>query len=180
MSKKVIVISTSMRNNANSDILADEFIKGAKSSGNITEKISLKGKNIAFCKGCLACQITKKCNINDDVQEIFDKVVNADVVVWVTPVYYYSMSGQMKTLIDRLNPIFVTKYKFQDVYLIATAADSSESAIDGTIKGIMGWIECLNGTRLKKVLKAVGLTNPNEVKTHDKYLKEAYEMGKNI
>ena len=54
MSKKVIVISTSMRNNANSDILADEFIKGAKSSGNITEKISLKGKNIAFCKGCLA------------------------------------------------------------------------------------------------------------------------------
>ena len=90
------------------------------------------------------------------------------------------MSGQMKTLIDRLNPLYVSDYKFRDIYLIATAAEPDESAIDGTIKGVEGWIECLSNTRLKGVIKAVGVSSPNEVKQHQNYLKEAYQTGLNI
>ncbi len=74
MSKNILVISTSLRNNSNSEILADSFIEGAKSVGNNVEKITLKDKNIAFCKGCLACQKTKKCVINNDAIEIADKM----------------------------------------------------------------------------------------------------------
>ena len=180
MAKKVLVISTSMRNNANSDILADEFIKGAIAGGSDAQKITLKDKKIAFCKGCLSCANTKKCVIDDDVTEIFEKIKEVDVVVWATPVYYYAMSGQMKTLIDRLNPLYVSDYKFRDIYLIATAAEPDESAIDGTIKGVEGWIECLSNTRLKGVIKAVGVSSPNEVKQHQNYLKEAYQTGLNI
>ena len=180
MSKKIVIISTSLRNNSNSDILANEFLKGAENEGHFVEKINLKDKKIAFCKGCLACQINKKCIIKDDADEIFEKVKKADVIVWATPVYYYSMSGQMKTLIDRLNPLFVSPYNFKDVYLIAAAADSDESAIDKTIQGLLGWIECLSKTRLKDVLKATGLTNPAEAKNSVKYLKEAYTMGQNV
>lgn len=180
MNKKVLIISTSLRNNANSDILADKFMQGAAESGHIVEKISLKDKNIAFCKGCLACQNTLKCIINDDAIEIAEKMKDVDVVVWATPVYYYDMSGQMKTLIDRLNPLFAADYKFREVYLLATAADSEASAIDGTIQGLKGWVECFGKTSLKGVIRAVGVTNPNEIKQHNDYIEQAYSMGKNI
>ena len=99
MSKKVVVLSTSLRNNSNSELLAKSFVEGAKESGNEVEYITLKNKDIRFCIGCLACQKTGHCVIKDDVADIMNSVINADVVVWATPIYYYEMSGQMKTLI---------------------------------------------------------------------------------
>ena len=123
MSKKVVVLSTSLRSNSNSELLAKSFVEGSKESGNEVEYISLKNKDIGFCIGCLACQKLGHCVIKDDVTDIMDSVLYADVVVWATPIYYYEMSGQMKTLIDRLNPMYSKDYKFRDVYLLATAAE---------------------------------------------------------
>lgn len=80
--KKVIVISTSLRIGSNSDMLADKFIEGATAAGNDVEKISLADKDIKFCKGCLACQKLGKCVIKDDVNDIMQKVLNADAVCW--------------------------------------------------------------------------------------------------
>ena len=80
MSKNILVISASLRNGSNSDMLADEFMRGALESGNKAEKITLRGKNINFCKGCLACQKTGKCVINDDMAEILPKMQQADVI----------------------------------------------------------------------------------------------------
>ena len=77
--KKVIVISTSLRRGSNSDMLADQFVEGAKAAGNEVEKISLDGKNIQFCKGCLGCQKLGHCVINDDVNDIMAKVLKADL-----------------------------------------------------------------------------------------------------
>lgn len=89
------------------------------------ERISLEGKTIGFGKGCLACQKTQECVIKDDAVNIAKKVKNADVIVFVTPIYYYEMSGQMKTLLDRLNPLYQSDYSFRKVYLIATTADNN-------------------------------------------------------
>ena len=127
--KKVIVISTSLRHGSNSDLLADRFAEGAKAAGNEVEKISLIGKNIQFCKGCLACQKLGRCVINDDVNDIMAKVLKADVICWATPIYYYEMSGQMKTLIDRMNAMYEQDYKFRDVYLLTTAAEDEENVL---------------------------------------------------
>ena len=113
--KKVIVISTSLRAGSNSDMLADQFIAGAIAAGNDVQKISLADKQLAFCKGCLACQKLGKCVIDDDANIIMRQVLNADVVCWATPIYYYEMSGQMKVLIDRLNAMYSLDYKFRDV-----------------------------------------------------------------
>ena len=96
--KKVIVISTSLRAGSNSEMLADKFAEGARASGNEVEKISLRGKEIKFCIGCLSCQRTGACVFRDDVPAIMEKVLHADVVCWATPIYYYEMSGQMKTM----------------------------------------------------------------------------------
>ena len=96
--KKVIVISTSLRAGSNSEMLAEKFAEGARASGNEVEKISLRGKEIKFCIGCLSCQRTGACVFRDDVPAIMEKVLYADVVCWATPIYYYEMSGQMKTI----------------------------------------------------------------------------------
>ena len=106
MAKKVLIISTSLRGGSNSDILAKECEKGAKEAGHEVEYISLKGKDIKFCIGCLNCQTKGICVLKDDVAEIMEKVLAAEVIVYATPIYYYEMSGQMKTLLDRLNPMY--------------------------------------------------------------------------
>ena len=96
---KVLVIQTSLRAKSNSDVLAEELIRGAKEAGNEVENISLKGKEIRFCIGCLNCQKTQKCVLKDDANLIAEKALAADTLVFVTPIYYYEMSGQMKTLL---------------------------------------------------------------------------------
>ena len=99
MTKKVLVLSASFRKRGNSDILCDQFILGAQEAGNEVEKIYVNDKHIGYCMGCGACNTTHKCVQNDDMAEILDKMVNADVIVMDTPVYFDSMNGQMKTLI---------------------------------------------------------------------------------
>ena len=106
MSKRVLVISTSLRGDSNSDLLAQQFAQGARQAGHEVEVISLAGKDIRFCKGCLACQTTGRCVIHDGADAIVqEKMLHADVLAFATPIYYYEMSGQMKTLLDRANPL---------------------------------------------------------------------------
>ena len=176
MSKNVLIIATSPRKKGNSTRLAEEFKKGAENAGNKAEIVYLSDKNISFCKGCLACQKTKRCVIKDDANEIVDKMKHSDVIVWSTPVYYYEMSGQMKTMIDRSNPLFSDEYDFRDIYLLATAADSGDYAMDGAINGLNGWIECYSKTQLKGVVKGLGLESVGDAE-NSPALKEAYDMG---
>lgn len=179
MAKKVLVISTSIRGNSNSEKLAEAFADGAKAAGNEVELISLKNKTIAFCKGCLACQQTGHCVIKDDANAITDKMLVADVVAWATPIYYYEMSGQMKTMIDRANSLFPKDYKFRDVYLLTAAAEDEPDVDEGAVHGLKGWIACFEKARFAGKICACGVGAPGEIKGNAK-LAEAYEMGKGI
>jgi len=177
--KKVIVISTSLRPGSNSDMLADSFIEGAVAAGNEVEKISLVGKNIQFCKGCLACQKLGRCVINDDVNDIMAQVLKADAVVWATPIYYYEMSGQMKTLIDRMNAMYPLDYQFRDVYLLTTAAEDEPHVPQRAEAGLMGWIDCYPKSRLAGTLFCGGVNDARDIQGNHK-LQVAYAMGKDI
>ena len=177
--KRVIVISTSLRRGSNSDMLADKFVEGAVSAGNDVEKISLVGKDIRFCTGCFCCQKLGKCVIKDDVNDIMAKVLEADVVAWATPIYYYEMSGQMKTLIDRMNAMYPLDYKFRDVYLLTTAAENEEETPKRAEIGLTGWIDCYPKIRLVGTLFCGGVNDPREIEGNAK-LQEAFEMGKGV
>lgn len=179
MNKRVVIITTSLRPHSNSNALAEAFAKGAEAGGNIVETISLVGKKIAFCTGCFACQELGHCVIDDDAVAIEAKVMEADVVVWATPIYYYEMSGQMKTLIDRMNAMYRKDYKFRDVYLLTTAADDEEETPYGAITGIKGWVVCYPKASLKGTLFCGGVNEPDEIKDNPK-LQEAYKMGLNV
>ena len=177
--KKVIVISTSLRTGSNSDMLADRFIDGAKAAGNDVEKISLAGKNIQFCKGCLGCQKLGRCVIKDDVNDIMAKVLKADVICWATPIYYYEMSGQMKTLIDRMNAMYPLDYQFRDVYLLTTAAVNEEQTPKRAESGLTGWIECFPKSRLAGTLFCGDVNDARDIEGNPK-LDEAFELGKKV
>lgn len=179
MSKKVVVLSTSLRTNSNSELLAKSFVDGAKDSGNEVKYISLKNKDIRFCIGCLAFQKTGHCVIKDDVADIMNSVLEADVVVWSTPIYYFEMSGQMKTLIDRLNPMYSKDYKFRDVYLLATAAEEGDEVFEKVITGLNGWIDCFEKTTIKGTILAGGVSDSGAISGNDK-LKEAYDLGSHV
>ena len=117
MSKTVLIVSSSPRKNGNSETLADAFAKGAQEAGHSVETVHLREKQLGFCKGCLACSKLGYCVIQDDAIEIAAKMHDADVLVFATPVYYYSVCGQLKTMLDRANPLFGSDYAFTEAYL---------------------------------------------------------------
>ena len=177
--KKVVVISTSLRPGSNSHMMAEQFAEGAKAAGHDVELVSLRGKEIKFCIGCLSCQNTGACVIKDDVPAIMESVLNADVVCWATPIYYYEMSGQMKTLIDRMNAMYPLEYKFRDIYLLTTAAEDEEETPKRAEAGLTGWIDCYPKSRLAGTLFCGGVNDAREIEGNSK-LQEAFEMGKGV
>ena len=177
---RILIITTSLRTKSNSDILAEKVAEGAKAAGHDTELISLKGKKLEYCIGCFACQKTEKCVIRDDAAEIVEKVKNADTLVFATPIYYYEMSGQMKTLLDRLNPLFPSDYRFRNVYMLSTAAEDEEGVSEKAVSGLNGWVDCFEKAEFKESLFCGGINDAGEAEEKQEELEEAYAFGKSL
>ena len=129
MARKILILSASPRKGGNSDLLCDQFLRGAQEAGNQAEKIFLRDKKINYCTGCGTCFDTGKCVQEDDMAEVLDKMVAADVIAMATPVYFYTMNGQMKTLIDRTCPRYA-EISNKEMYFIMAAATSSKQALE--------------------------------------------------
>ena len=179
MSKKIVIISASPRKGGNSDLLCDEFMRGAIETGNHVEKIFLKDKTIHYCQGCGACYADgQSCIQKDDMTEILNKMIAADTIVMATPVYFYSMNAQMKTLIDRTCSRY-TEINNKDFYFILAAADNNKKDMELTLDGLRGFTACLNGANEKASIYGIGAWHAGEIKSTPA-LKQAYEIGKAI
>ena len=178
MTKNILVLSGSFRKGGNSDILCDEFIKGALEAGNKVEKIYVNDKKINYCRGCGVCNTTHKCVQKDDMAEILDKMIKADVIVMATPIYFYTMNGQMKTLIDRTVPRY-TEISNKEFYFIVTAADDNRANMEKALEGFRGFTQdCLDGAKEKGIIYGTGAWNIGDIKGKPA-MQEAFEMGKN-
>ena len=152
MTKKVLILSSSPRRGGNSDTLCDEFMRGAIESGNEAEKVFLRNKTIHYCTGCSTCSLHRKpCPQKDDAAEIIEKMVAADVIVMATPVYFYTMSAQMKTLIDRCCGLY-TEMKNKEFYFIVTAAEDDRKLMERTVDTFQGFLDCLENPTIKGVV----------------------------
>ncbi len=176
----VLVISTSLRAGSNSDILTERLIAGAKDAGHAVEHISLKGREIRFCIGCLACQKTQKCVLEDDAIGIAERIKSAETLVFATPIYYYEMSGQMKTLLDRMNPLYASDYRFRRVYMLSTATEDEETTPAKAVNGLQGWVDCFEKAELAGSLFCGGISDPGEAAAKEEELEEAYQFGKSL
>ena len=179
MNKQVLVLSASPRKGGNSDTLCDEFVRGAIAAGNQAEKIFLRDQAIHYCTGCGVCYSTHKCVQKDDMDEILQKMIKADVIVMATPVYFYTMNAQMKTLIDRTVPRYL-EISNKDFYFLVTAADPDESSLERTINGLRGFTEdCLDNAKEKGIIYAAGVWQVGEIQSSPA-MKKAYETGRNV
>ena len=173
--KNILILSASPRKNGNSDILCQQFMKGAEDAGNQVELISLYDKNIGFCRACYACFKTGKCVLKDDMAEILEKIQAADVLVVATPTYFLTMNGKLKNTIDRFLP------KWQDlgghdVYIIITGHDGKEGLklVGDELTTIFSYL----GNEIKGVIWGEGVWQKGEV-TSTKAMDEAYRAGVN-
>ncbi len=174
--KNVLILSASPRKQGNSDILCDEFMKGASEVGNNVEKISLYDKNIGFCRACYSCFKTGKCIIQDDMAEILEKMQKSDVIVIATPTYFLTMNGMLKTVIDR----FLPKWQYlggHDVYLIITGHDGKRG-LELVGQELTTIFKNL-GNDIKRIIWGEGVWQKGEV-TGTKAMNEAYITGKNV
>lgn len=164
MTKKVLILSSSPRRGGNSDTLCNEFMRGAIESGNEAEKVFLRDKTIHYCTGCSTCSLHEKpCPQKDDAAEIIEKMVAADVIVMATPVYFYTMSAQMKTLIDRCCGLY-TEMKNKEFYFIVTAAEDDRKLMERTVDTFQGFLDCLENPTIKGVVYGTGVWHVGEIK----------------
>ena len=175
---KVLIVSSSPRKEGNSDVLCDRFARGASEAGHEVEKIMLREKKILPCNACYACMETHTCAIKDDMADIFPKLLEADVILLSSPVYFYSVSAQMKALIDRclVDHKSLTGKQF---YFIITAADPQREAAEGTLAAFRGFIRCLPDAQEKGIVYGMGTWDKGDVYRHPSY-EQAYEMGKKV
>ena len=177
MNKNVLIISGSPRVNGNSEMLCSQFAKGASEAGNQVEIISLAGKKVGCCLACYACE-KSSCPQQDDARGIIDRMLAADVLVLSTPVYFYTMSAQLKALIDRSVMVY-PNIREKDFYYIMTMADTKMQNFRGTVEALRGFVLCCENSRECGMIQASGVFEKREIIGHPA-MEAAYNMGKSV
>ena len=177
--KRVLILSGSPRKGGNSDLLCDEFARGAEEAGGIVEKIFLADYNISYFLEEDEQRTGERAHeAQDDAPMIVDKMVDADIIVLASPVYYMNITGQMKVLIDRTYSRFM-EMRGKEFFYITTCADAAESTADWAINGFRGFVMCLPDPVERGAVKGVGLGRKGAA-SDSQFMQQAYELGKKI
>lgn len=178
MSKRVLILSSSPRRNGNSNVLCKQFQQGALDAGHAVETLFLADYHIAYCLGCGKCMERKDgtCVQQDDMADILDKMEEADVIVFATPVYFYNMCAQMKTLLDRTCPRYQA-FSGKEFYLILTAAETDREIMETAIQSFQGYFNCIEAPIQKEVLFGLGVYETHEIESLP-IMQEAYDLGR--
>ena len=175
---KILVITGSPRRKGNSAILADNFIKGAEEAGHTVFRFDAAFKKVHPCTGCNHCGMDGPCVFNDDFNEVRSNIIDADAVVFASPMYYFGLSAQIKTVIDRFYAINGQIHVSKKTALLMTYADTVAKEAQPiishyeTLINYLGWEDC------GRVI-ASGVWTAGSVK-NTKFPEQAYKLGKNI
>jgi multimeric flavodoxin WrbA len=183
---KVLGIMGSPRIGGNSDILLSQSLAGAKAAGADVEKIILDRKHISGCKDCKKCNKWGVCAIKDDMLEVQKKIMDAYAVIHSTPVYFWSMTSQMKAYLDRWCVFFDAEWKWQKVHypkmrakrigLVTVCGDSNVHAADPIVLSFKSTADMFKLTWLGAVMASA--SEKGEVANNEEALRNAFELGK--
>ena len=173
----------SPRAKGNSNALAEEFIKAAQESGNIVNRIDAANSGVTGCIACDTCwNQGVPCSVDDHFNKIAPLIQQADVYVFVFPLYWYSIPAQIKAVIDKMYCLGSSKsptsLKDKEYIVIVSGEESKEKAYQGTLKSFESIADFLHWTEQNRLI-AGGLGPVGAVETSP-YLAQAFEMGKNI
>lgn len=177
--KSALIISGSPRKGGNTDLLCDAFARGAEEVGGRVEKVFLADYRIDYFSEADEQRVGNRANeAEDDVPMLVDKMVQADVIVLASPVYYMNITGQLKTFIDRTFGRY-REMKDKEFFYLTACADPEESTADWAINGFRGFVMCLPNPTERGMVKAIGMGRKGAVKG-SRYEDEAYNLGKHI
>jgi len=185
MAKKILVLLGSPRRKGNSAILAEQIIKGAKSQKAIVETVYLHGKNIAPCKGCMSCQKkgSNGCSIQDDMQDIYPKLIEAEGWVIASPVYWFTMSAQTKIFMDRcfaLPSYQRDSFRGKRIAIAMTYADADPFS-SGCVNALRTFQDAYKYTDSRIVGMVYGSAmEPGQIKSNQLVMEEAFGLGKKL
>ena len=184
---KVLGIMGSPRIKGNTDLLLEEALKGAKSQGAEVEKIVVDKLKIAPCKEYLGCFKDGNCVIRDDMDDIYPKLLGADVVIIASPMFFYGVSSQAKALIDRCQALWARKHILKQSLpnsgrkgaFIAVGATKGKRLFEGAILTVKYFFEAI-GVEYADELLIRGVDARGEIKEHPIALSDAFELGKRV
>ena len=184
---KLLALMGSPRRGGNTDLLTEAALRGAESRGAATEKIIVSRLNVAGCTGCNACFKAGICNIRDDMDALYDKLLAADAVLVAAPIFFYSPPAQLKAVIDRAQATYARKYELkQDLDrggrkggFIGVGGTSGARLFDGTRLMLRYFFDAI-GVKYTEELLLRGVDKKGEVKNHPTALNEAYALGEKL
>lgn len=177
--KKVLILEGSPRRNGNSAILSKEFARGAEEAGCSVESVQIAHKKISGCLGCNACYRNGgACVQKDDMAEIREKMLAADVIVLASPIYFYSMTAQMKAVIDRTYA-FYQQLEGKTFYFIVTCGATDASYTETMLASLRGFTCCVPNAKEDGVVLGIGAMEAGEIRS-SAAMKEAYELGRGV
>jgi len=184
---KVLGIMGSPRIKGNTDLLLEEALKGAKSQGAEVEKIVVDKLKISPCKEYLGCFKDGNCVIRDDMDDIYPKLLGADVVIIASPMFFYGVSSQAKALIDRCQALWARKHILKQSLpnsgrkgaFIAVGATKGKRLFEGAILTVKYFFEAI-GVEYADELLIRGVDARGEIKEHPIALSDAFELGKRV
>jgi multimeric flavodoxin WrbA len=183
--RKVLVLLGSPRKKGNSTTLAQKIVEGAESAGATVEQIYLHGQNIAPCHACYGCTKpdSKSCVIDDDMQPIYHKLLDADAWVFASPVYWFSMSAQTKLCLDRCFALFNIKkeaFAGKNIAIAMSYADP-DPFISGCVNALRTFQDAFAYVGAKIVGMVYGSADkPGEIKSNQALMQEAEALGQKL
>ena len=176
---KIMVLEGSPNKGGSSNLLATEFIRGAKAAGHLVQTVDAAHAEIHPCTGCIHCGYEGPCAQKDDMNRIREMILDVDMLVFVTPLYYYGMSAQLKTLIDRFCAFNSSiQRKRMKSALLAVAWNDDNWTFEALEVHYKTLVRYLNLMDMVMVLGA-GCGTP-EMTRRSKFPKLAYELGKRL
>jgi multimeric flavodoxin WrbA len=184
---KVLGLFGSPRRGGNTDILLEEMLKGAREAGAQIKKIRISGLQFSPCVECHGCDETGECVLNDDMEKVYPKLLEADCVILASPIFFYGVTAWTKALIDRVQSLWVRKYRLKlppeepkrrrKGFFISVGATKGTRLFDGAMLTVKYFFDAL-GLDSAGQLLFTGVEAKGDIRNHPTALREAFEAGK--
>ena len=175
---KVLILNASPRREGNTELLCREFARGAAEASHDVTQLNLRQMKLAPCMACEACRQSGQCVLHDDMAGIYAAMVEADVIVLSSPVYFYSICAQMKMVIDRCY-VGHRKLAHKRFYYIVPAAAPDHRAAAPTLEAFRGFLRCLPDATECGTIYGTGAWAKGDIRTMPA-MQEAYTMGREV
>ena len=187
---KVLGLFGSPRRGGNTEILLEQTLKGAEKEGAKVERLYLSDFTITPCKECHGCDDTGNCVILDDMEKIYPKLLEADVVILASPIFFYGVTAWAKALIDRSQALWARKYLRKDPslgkegkkrkgFFISLGATKGQKVFEGSILTVKYFFDVLNADYAGELLFR-GVEAKGDILKHPEALQQAFEAGRRL